>query len=355
MLAKSTARFHDLFRTRTRKIIAIGLLAVLAFVTVLTILARHAQPLLRARVMETLSTRFQSRVDLADLEVSVYEGLVVSGKGLMIYGQTDPNIHREGVQPLIGVDEFRFRTTVMSLLRSPMHVGTVYIKGLQLNIPPPRDRRQLSSMTPIGNKLKIVVDQFRSDKAELVINTDRLDKLPLQFDIKNLLMKDIGPDRPLAFSATLVNPKPVGKIVSKGEFGPFREDDPRQSPVRGEYTFSHADLGTLPGIAGILSSTGRYEGTLEKIVVDGQTDTPDFRINISGRPVPLKTNFHAIVDGTSGDTYLQPVEAMVLSTGFTATGLQSLTSEFFLFREPDAGNLPVRSSASAGVNRTSRI
>lgn len=238
----------------------------------------------------------------------------------MIYGQTDPNIHREGVQPLIGVDEFRFRTTVMSLLRSPMHVGTVDIKGLQLNIPPKQDRDQLSNIAPKGGKIKIVVGQFRSEKAELVINTDRRDKLPLEFDIKNLVMKDIGPDRPLAFSATLVNPKPVGDIVSKGEFGPFRSDDPRESPVRGEYTFSHADLGTLKGIAGILSSTGRYQGTLERIVVDGQTDTPDFRINISGRPVPLKTNFHAIVDGTSGDTYLQPVEATILSTPLAATG-----------------------------------
>ena len=50
------------------------------------------------------------------MRVSVYQGLVVSGKRLMIYGQIDPNIHREGMQPLIGVDEFRFRGGVLSLL-----------------------------------------------------------------------------------------------------------------------------------------------------------------------------------------------------------------------------------------------
>lgn len=312
--------FADLFRTRARKILAIVLLAVLAFVIFLSILARHAGPLLRARVIETLSTRFHGRVDLADLDVSVYQGLMVSGKGLMVYGQTDPNIHLEGVQPLIGVDEFSFRVGVMSLLRSPMHVGTIYIKGLQLNIPPKQERQQLRTMGPKGGKISIVVDQFHSEKAMLVINTNRPDKLPLDFDIQNLWMKDIGPDRPLTFTATLVNPKPVGDIDSKGEFGPFNPEEPRESPVRGEYTFSHADLGTLKGIGGILSSTGRYDGTLGRIVVDGQTDTPDFRINISGRPVPLKTTFHAIVDGTNGDTYLQPVQATILSTPLTVTG-----------------------------------
>ena len=293
---------------------------MLVFIAVLIFLAYHAEPLLRARIIETLSTRFHSRVDLPELNVSVYQGLVVSGKGLMIYGQTDPNIHRDGIQPLIGVDEFRFHASVLSLLRSPMHVGTVYIKGLELNIPPPQDRGQLRSMAPKGGKIKILVDEFHSEKAELVINTNRPDKVPLEFDIQDLRMKDIGPDRPLPFTATLTNPRPVGDIKSEGEFGPFHAEDPRGSPVRGEYTFSHADLGTLKGISGILSSSGKYEGTLGAIVVDGQTDTPDFRLDISGRAVPLKTTFHAIVDGTSGDTYLRPVRATILSTPLIATG-----------------------------------
>ena len=82
--------------------------------------------------------------------------------------------------------------------------------------------------------------------------------------------------------------------------------------MQGNYSFRHADLSTLKGIGGILSSTGEYAGTLDDIVVDGSTDTPDFRIASSGHPVPLHTDFHAIVDGTSGDTYLKPVKATVL-------------------------------------------
>jgi len=79
-------------------------------------------------------------------------------------------------------------------------------------------------------------------------------------------------------------------------------------------------FGTIKGIGGILSSTGTYAGTLDNIVVDGTTDTPDFRIAISGRPVPLHTDFHAIVDGTSGDTYLQPVKGRILDSSLVANG-----------------------------------
>src|ERR1035441_3005159 len=87
-----------------------------------------------------------------------------------------------------------------------------------------------------------------------------------------------------------------------------------------DLTFKHADLGTIKGIGGILSSTGKYAGILDNIVVDGATDTPDFRIATSGRTVPLHTDFHAIVDGTSGDTYLQPVKARILNSWLVANG-----------------------------------
>ncbi len=201
-----------------------------------------------------------------------------------------------------------------------MRIGNVHITGFTLNIPPKETRGELGNIAPKHGKIKIIADHFNAEKCFLVINTKRPDKLPLEFEIHDLDMTDVGEGRPLQFRATLANPKPVGEIASSGEFGPFDADEPRNSPVYGHYTFTHADLGTLKGIAGILSSTGEYRGTLGNIVVDGVTDTPNFRLDIGARGVPLKTTFHAVVDGTSGDTYLQPVRAKLISTPFTAVG-----------------------------------
>lgn len=275
---------------------------------------------MRARVIETLSTRFKSRVELDAFHVSAFPDLEVSGNGLRIFGKTDPNSHQPGVQPIIGVLEFRFHIAIWDLFRSPMHVRTVYLKGLQLNLPPKEQRSEIRSMEPEKGKIRIVVDNLVSDTAQLIVNTNRPGKLPLVFDIERLKMKQVGTEEPLHFEADLINPKPIGHIHSTGSFGPWQADSPRDTPVRGAYSFSHADLSTIKGIGGILSSNGKYSGTLDHIAVDGATDTPDFRLNISGRPVPLHTDFHAVVDGTNGDTYLQPVQAKLLNTSLVATG-----------------------------------
>ncbi len=293
---------------------------MVVFAMAVRLVIARAEPIMRARVIETLSNRFHSKVDLASFQVSVADGVEVSGGGLRIFGATDPNPYQPGVQALIAVGEFRFQTPVRSLFRSPMHVDTVYMKGLELNIPPKEDRRQMTDMSSRTGEMKVFVDQFVCEDTRLIVNTSKPGKPPLEFDIENLKMKDIGPGQALHFDATLVNPKPVGNIQSSGLFGPFDQASPRDTPVRGDYSFTDADLSTLKGIAGMLSSTGEYSGTLSNIVVHGKTDTPDFRIGENGHPVPLHTEFHANVDGTSGDTYLHPVEASFLQTSFTATG-----------------------------------
>jgi hypothetical protein len=215
---------------------------------------------------------------------------------------------------------FHFQTGLRSLFHAPMKVDTIYVNGLTMNIPPKEDRRQVSALGQSSGKMSIYVDSFVCTGARLLINTSKPGKLPLQFDIKDLVLKDIGPGQPLHFVATLVNPKPVGDIQSSGLFGPLNDESPRDSAVAGSYSFTNADLGTLKGIGGTLSSTGTYSGKLGLIEVEGETDTPDFRIAVSGHRVPLHTNFHAIVDGTDGDTYLQPVKARVLHSSFTARG-----------------------------------
>ena len=312
--------------SRWRWLGGIALLFMVAII-VLGIVVHRAEPTLRAAVIETLATRFKSKVELDAFHVSLLKGLQVSGAGLRIFGTADANNHEPGSQPIViqpivilSVAEFRFHMGIRDLFRSPMHVDTVYAKGLQLNFPPREHRSEMKNMEHAGGKIKIIVDRLVCDQAQLIVNTLRPGKLPLEFDIESLKMTSIGPGSPLHFDADLTNPKPVGHILSSGLFGPWQADSPRDTAVSGTYSFSHADLGTIKGLGGILSSTGKYAGVLDKIVVDGATDTPDFRIAISGHAVPLHTDFHATVDGTSGDTYLQPVKARILNSWLVANG-----------------------------------
>jgi hypothetical protein len=133
-------------------------------------------------------------------------------------------------------------------------------------------------------------------------------------------MHDLGDTAGSNFRAAVTNWKPRGNVTTAGTFGPWRGDEPRQTPIRGKYEFRSADLNTIKGIAGMLTSTGEYNGVLERIQVKGETDTPDFAIDVAGQPVSLETRFEAVVDGTSGDTWLERVEARLAETLLVARG-----------------------------------
>jgi hypothetical protein len=168
--------------------------------------------------------------------------------------------------------------------------------------------------------LRFQVESLECDGAHLTVETSKPGKLPLEFAIARLRLAGIGTGKAMGFEAELTNPRPVGTINTSGSFGPWVVEDPGESPVTGDYRFEHADLGGFKGIAGILSSTGHFQGTLRELVVDGETDTPDFRLTHFGTALKLHTNFHARVDGTNGDTWLEPVEATLGGSHFWARG-----------------------------------
>jgi len=164
------------------------------------------------------------------------------------------------------------------------------------------------------------MDEVISDEAELDILSAQPGKPPLSFEIHQLTMYDAGVGQPMTFHAALTNPRPPGEIVTGGRIGPWQKDDPRLTPLIGSYTLKDADLGTIRGIAGILSSDGRYHGVLERIEVEGESTTPDFRLSTSHGSLLLKTQFHSIVDGTNGNTLLEPIRAQFLRSSLSASG-----------------------------------
>lgn len=276
---------------------------------------RNAEPILRARIIESLSTRFDSRVELGEFYGDLGNGILIQGGALKLYPR---NIAWD--KPLFAVRRFAFRTSWSQLLHTSIHIEHVDVEGLEINLPPKDQRKKVPQLSSFRNTFSISVKEIEIKNAYLTLGTSRPGKVPLDFDIRYLVLNTNAENQPLKFRATLVNPKPVGDIASTGYFGPFDSGNPGDSNVHGSYEFSHADLSTIKGIGGILSSRGQYSGTLNQITVDGYTDTPDFRISISGHPVPLHTTFHAIVDGTNGNTFLDPVDALLLRSHILARG-----------------------------------
>ncbi len=289
--------------------IAIFILGVAAFVA-----QKRLPSIIKERVARILRERYNGQVEFGRLDVSLFP-LRLSGEDLKFRqrGRTD-------VPPIIEVKKFSAAASVIGFISTPANIDVVRLENLQITVPP-KDQRVAEQSEPHGkDRYPVVVSQIECVNCQLTVLAGKPDKDPLVFVIHDLHMQDAGLQRSAPFQATLTNPKPNGEIQTSGRFGPWERDDVGKTPVSGDYTFDHADLSTVGGLAGILSSKGNYQGVLEHILAQGETTTPDFRLTPRGHPVPLHTQFRAIIDGTKGDTLLQPVSAQFLKTSLKATG-----------------------------------
>ena len=316
---------------RLRKILLAVMAALLVGSGLLFWWAVRATPAMRDAVVATLNARFASQVDLRSLDVLILPDPHVSGSGLTLRhnGRTD-------VPPLITLDHFEATAAVRGLIKRPFHLRDVTLDGLNIHIPPgglsPHDDAdneeplRPKDLPPPPTKMTapppspVVIDSIHSMRARLEIASRRANRLPRVFDIEDLVMRGFGRPQGAEFHAGLINPIPRGRIETSGLFGPWNADEPELTPVKGEYAFKRANLDDIKGIGGTLSSVGMYSGVLRRVDVEGQTETPDFSIDLAGHQVPLTTTFKAIVDGTNGDTWLERVEARLARTTILAHG-----------------------------------
>ena len=267
----------------------------------------------RERALSGLRGAFASEVELKSLDIGFFPRFHLNGEGLTLryHGRRD-------LPPLISIRRFSATGNLPALLVG--HVGKVVLDGLEIQVPP-KSENGLHEKTSTSQRIAgFVIDEIIADGTVLKTLPKDPAKEPLVWEIRRLTLHGAGPSSPMSFRATLVNAKPPGDIESAGKFGPWQTDDPGNTPVEGNYTFQNADLSVFRGLSGILSSEGSYNGVLERIEVEGKTDTLDFTVKVSGNPVDLKTQFHAVVDGTDGNTLLQPVTAQFGKSSVTARG-----------------------------------
>jgi hypothetical protein len=290
-------------------------IALLVFVAFLAFRAGDIKERTRLWVIQELSRRFESHVELKSIDVQVWPTTGVTGQGLAIQYR-----NRADIEPLIRIEKFSFNTGLLGLLRVPHNISSIRLTNMVITIPPKEDRIATPANSQPLLKPTVVVDEIICNNTVLLVLPKKIGKEPLDFEIHNLVLNNVGIDKPFDFHGSLTNAKPIGEIITQGKFGPWSVDAPGDSPVSGAYQFSNADLDPFAGIAGILSSVGKYSGQLNRIDVQGTTDTPNFSLDKVGNKIPLHTDFSATVDGTDGDTFLHPVRATLAHSIFIANG-----------------------------------
>jgi hypothetical protein len=313
--------------------VAIGLGAVLIAVGLAiaaAVLASRIEPYARRQTIRYLSQRFDSDVQLQALHlrlpgISPLRLLLTRGRGISARIEGEGlSMRRKGRPdsgPLFVIRTFRCDVNLESLLHPPVIVSQVFVDGMEIQIPPRSERPPSSpAIEPGVSNPQVVIGKVSIQHTGLTLQPRNPQRFPLRFDIQSLQLDSAEPGAPMKYDASLTNAKPPGNIQTTGTFGPWRAGEPGETPIAGDYLFENADLGVFAGIAGTLQSSGRFEGSLSAITVRGQASVPDFRLRMTGSPVPLLARFTVLVDGTNGNTILQPVTATLGSTNFTTSG-----------------------------------
>jgi hypothetical protein len=326
-------------------IIALAVLGVLGITA--AVLAPALSSHLRNNLVRALEEEYAGQLEVDNLRVSVFPRIRVEGQRVVFRQKA-----RLDAPPLVTIDRASAETDWISALRR--QVRLVRLAGMKITIP----RRRLAEKTNTQHRRpEFVIDQIDADGTVLTILPKQPGKVPLEFDLYRLTVHGAGPHDWLKFESLLENAKPPGRIETWGTFGPFNVEEPGATPVSGNYRLNHADLSVFKGISGFLSSSGELNGVLDHINVEGTTDTPNFALRVSGHQVHLTTQFKSVVDGTTGNTNLEPVIAEFRNTTVSTRGgvdghpgvkgkTISLQGEVDRGRVEDILRLAVKSNAS---------
>jgi len=309
-----------------RRWLMVGAVAVIVSIAVLYAFTPAIKAAMRKRTEAYLRARFQSDIEFSHFDVFLFPHVrvTIDGLTLRLQGRTD-------VPPLIQIQHLKFTASISGMLRKRFTIRDVELDGLQIHMPPKDSGARPKihgTETDLAEKYPVLIGEIDANNALISILRGDPGKPPREFPIHELVIKDFSFDSPASFHAVLTNPIPKGEIDCAGQFGPWSADDPRHTPVTAEYVFSHADMATIRGLAGTLRSTGKFSGPLDYLNVEGQTETPDFALRMSGHPVDLHTDYKAIVDGTTGNVVLKPVVAHFRHTTLVVNGeVADLTPE----------------------------
>ena len=295
--------------------IKIGGLMALVVIGCAAVLVASRWPFTRDTIVRTLQEKFSSKVELKTFHGTYFSPGCVAEE-VTFRRNSDRN-----APPIVTIEKLTIQGAYWEFFSTPKRVRRVKIEGLHIFASPRSERADNEARPTSGlGQFALTIDEINADGAVVEFASDEPGTEPLKFEIHKLTLNSVADDRPMSFHAALLNAKPPGEIRTDGQFGPLRPQNVSQTFLSGSYEFQHADLGVFPGIGGMLSSAGRFNGVLDHIEVEGSTDTPEFQVKRSQHAVHLKTQFQAIVNGMDGDVALQSVHAQFARTSVVSQG-----------------------------------
>ena len=109
--------------------------AFIILIAIGTVLVLRFQPVAREYFISTLKKRYQSDIELGNLQISLYPTVRASGDNLVFWFQG-----RHDRPPLVQIRRFSFEAGFVNFFRNPKHINRLRLEGLQIHVPPREER-----------------------------------------------------------------------------------------------------------------------------------------------------------------------------------------------------------------------
>lgn len=307
--------------------IVLAILAVTLIGGAVTVALVLREGVIKRRVVRALSDHLNSDVTLGPMSMTLYPTVRIVAEGLIVRRRIDS----PEAAPLIEATRFTVEPGLWNLLEG--RAKYVEVEGLRVSVPRrPSTRVSLidavdapvtapvDAPAKADRRFRGILDRVVARNAELVYSPRKADRPPRMIRVHEIELTGVSFDKPMGFRTKLTNPVPEGDLETTGSFGPLDPADPGQSPIEGSYVLTGADFNTVKGLSGMVNSRGLFYGQLDQMQVDGTTETSNFQLDVGNHPLPLHTEFRAVVDGTDGDVTVKQVKAKLNASPFTATG-----------------------------------
>ena len=217
---------------------------------------------LKAQVIALLTEELESEVTIEKLEGRVFPRVAVSGRGRRHPSEgpdrrTAPDHHRDVRNPRVAA-----RPDAQTTARRRSAV-----EGIAGQMPPrdgeeSRTRRRRRTRRSMRTA-KAAAGHHRALEAPDTVITlipKRAGKQPKVFTVHHLVMDVARHQRNDALHRHADKSRAKGRDRNLRHLRPVERGAPARTPITGKYLFANANLDTIKGLAGILSSTGEFKG-----------------------------------------------------------------------------------------------
>jgi hypothetical protein len=194
-------------------------------------------------------------------------------------------------------------------------VDTIRVEGFRLTASKQRAPTSLQSLGKTSSG--VTIGKVVADGAEIDFPAAQAAQPPVVFRIPKLQLQDVADGHPLKFQATVQLPRPAARVDVSGRFGPWKSV---QTPLSGSYTVAHLDLNTFHGVEGEINASGKFDGQLQAVKVEGSLDSPNFEVRQSKHVIHLAALYQATVNGSNGDVEIEAARAHFLRTTVVGAG-----------------------------------